>query len=79
MLTGEVVAGAFRAGSLKKYEFLGTDGSWKSQWTSHSQPRLHVQVFAPGIRGRLLRAVSVQGRPWAKAAVARVRALRAGT
>ncbi len=67
---------AFELG-LSRYEFLAGDEDYKLRWATAVTDRLHFQAFAPTVRGRSMRLADACGRPIARRAVARARALRA--
>jgi CelD/BcsL family acetyltransferase involved in cellulose biosynthesis len=66
---------AFGAG-LRRYEFLAGGEEYKLRWATGTTERLHLCAFAPTVRGAAARLADARGRPLARRAVTRARALR---
>lgn len=60
---------------LETFEMLGTDEPYKLQWTDRVRERSVLRAFAPTPAGTAAWAVWSFGRPAAKRALARARAL----
>jgi CelD/BcsL family acetyltransferase involved in cellulose biosynthesis len=65
LITHDQLERAFGLG-LRRYEFLGTDESYKTVWTRTAHERVVLQAFAPTPAGRAERAAHVYGRPLAR-------------
>ncbi|HST24478.1 MAG TPA: GNAT family N-acetyltransferase [Gaiellaceae bacterium] len=65
LITYEQLARAFELG-LRRYEFLGTDETYKTVWTPLAHERRVLQAFAPTPAGFVERAAFEHGRPLAK-------------
>jgi CelD/BcsL family acetyltransferase involved in cellulose biosynthesis len=75
LLTYEVAKAAF-AGHVMTYELLGGREPWKLELSDGVRPRVHLQLFAPSLAGRLEGASYTYGRIVKRRAVALGRTLR---
>jgi CelD/BcsL family acetyltransferase involved in cellulose biosynthesis len=66
---------AFEA-RLRRYEFLAGGEQYKRRWATGATERVHFCAFAPTVRGAAARVADAHGRPLARRAVRRARALR---
>ncbi len=73
LLRHAMVERAF-AEHLRSYEFLGTDETWKLEWTTATRPRLVVQAFGRTVLGRIDHLAFAYARPVAKGVQQRARA-----
>jgi CelD/BcsL family acetyltransferase involved in cellulose biosynthesis len=71
LMAQAVISDAFARG-LESFEFLGSDESWKLDWTSTCRERLLLQAFAPSPAGLADWALHAYGRPLAKRSLALV-------
>ena len=65
LITHDQLERAFGLG-LRRYEFLGTDESYKTVWTRTAHERVVLQAFAPTPAGLAERAAYTYGRPLAR-------------
>jgi CelD/BcsL family acetyltransferase involved in cellulose biosynthesis len=65
LLTHASLRRAFEDG-LASYEFLGTDDSYKLNWTPTTRERVRLQVFSRSLAGRVQHRAWRHGRPLVK-------------